>query len=101
MGQVFILAILLQGCVGLLATLAAANQYEGKFIKVTDGDTITILHEGKELRIRLAEIDVPERGVAFWRKSRKALAGCVAGKVVWVFEVDIDHYERIVGTSVC
>ncbi len=80
--QVFILAFLLQGCVGLLATLAAANQFQGKLIKVTDGDTFTILHEGKELRIRLAEIDAPECGQFIWRKSRKALADYVVGKVI-------------------
>ena len=50
-----------------------ALTYECKVIKVTDGDSINILHEGKELRIRLAEIDAPERGQPFCRKSREAL----------------------------
>ena len=71
--------------------------YEGKVIKVTDGDSITIFQEGEELRIRLAEIDAPERGQPYWRKSREALAKYVAGKEVEVVEVDIDRYERIVG----
>lgn len=95
--MLLIVTVLLQGCGGLLATLFAVNQYEGKVIKVADGDSITTLHEGKELRIRLAEIDVPERGQPFWRKSKDALAYYVAGKEVEVFEVDIDRYVRIVG----
>lgn len=40
----------------------SATTYSGKVIKVTDGDSINILHEGKPLKIRLAEIDAPERG---------------------------------------
>jgi len=74
-----------------------AQTYEGKVIKVTDGDSINILHDGKPLRIRLAEIDAPERGQPFWKKSKEALADYVAGKEVQVVEVDIDRYKRVVG----
>jgi len=74
-----------------------AQNYEGKVIKVTDGDSINILYEGKPLRIRLAEIDAPERGQPFWKMSREALADYVSGKEITVEEVDIDHYKRIVG----
>ena len=74
-----------------------AQTYLGKVIKVTDGDSINILYDGKPLRIRLAEIDAPERGQPFWKKSREALADYVAGKQVQVVEVDIDRYKRIVG----
>ena len=79
------------------STLEAAKTYTGKVIKVTDGDSINILYEGKPLRIRLAEIDAPERGQAFWRKSREALSDYVAGKEVIVEEVDIDRWERVIG----
>lgn len=75
----------------------AQKTYEGKVIKVTDGDSINILHEGKPLRIRLTEIDAPERGQPFWIKSREALAYYVAGKEVQVIEVDIDRYKHIIG----
>ena len=77
--------------------VSKALTYTGKVIKVADGDSITILHEGKELRIRLAEIDAPERGQPFWRKSREALANYVAGKEVEVVEIDVDRYDRVVG----
>ena len=76
---------------------SAKKVYQGKVIKVTDGDSINILHESKPLRIRLAEIDAPERGQPFWKKSREALADYVSGKEVTVEEVDIDRYKRIVG----
>jgi len=75
----------------------AQRTYQSKVIQVTDGDSINILYEGKALRIRLAEIDAPERGQPFWKKSREALADYVAGKEVQIIEVDIDRYERVVG----
>jgi len=48
-----------------------AGEYSGKVIKVTDGDFINIIYEGKPLRIRLAEIDAPERGQPFWKNPEK------------------------------
>jgi endonuclease YncB( thermonuclease family) len=74
-----------------------AQTYEGKVIKVTDGDSINILYEGKPLRIRLAEIDAPERNQPFGRKSREALADIVAGAIVLIEQVDIDRWDRVVG----
>jgi endonuclease YncB( thermonuclease family) len=74
-----------------------AQTYEGKIAKVTNGDSITILHEGKPLRIRLAEIDASERGQPFCKKSREALADYVAGKEVQIIEVNIDRYKHAVG----
>ncbi|MEJ2115723.1 MAG: thermonuclease family protein [Gammaproteobacteria bacterium] len=79
------------------AEISKSQTYEGKVIKVIDGDSINIVYKGKPLRIRLAEIDAPERSQPFWKKSREALAYYVAGKEVQIVEVDIDRYERVVG----
>ena len=76
---------------------SAKKVYQGKVVKVTDGDSINILVNKTQFRIQLAEIDAPERGQPYWKKSREALAYYVAGKVVDVFEVAIDRYKRIVG----
>ena len=76
---------------------SAKKVYKGQVVKVTDGDSINILIGDTQFRIRLAEIDAPERGQPFWKKSKEALADYVAGKEVEVFEIDIDRYERIVG----
>ena len=84
-------------CVTCADVQSAKKAYKGKVVKVTDGDSIRILIDNEELRIRLAEIDAPEKGQPFWRKSKDALAYYVAGKYVDVFEVDIDRYDRIVG----
>jgi len=40
----------------------------GQVVKITDGDTLTILTAGKEqVKIRRAEIDTPERGQPYGR----------------------------------
>ena len=43
-----------------------AQTIHGKVVHVSDGDTITILDEGKvENKVRLNRIDAPEKGLAF------------------------------------
>ncbi len=74
-----------------------AESHEGKVTKVVDGDTLKLRHQNKELTIRLAEIDAPEYGQPFWKKSKQALEKHVAGKRVTVEEFDRDQYGRIVG----
>ncbi len=74
-----------------------SESHEGKVIKVLDGDSFNILQQGKEVRIRLAEIDAPENGQAMWKKSKQALEKHVADKKVVVEEFDRDQYGRIVG----
>ena len=74
-----------------------SETYEGKVVKVLDGDSINIIQQGKEVRIRLAEIDAPEHGQPFWKQSRQALVNYVADEEVLVEEFDRDQYGRIVG----
>ena len=76
---------------------SAKKTYKGKVVNVTDGDSINIPIDETQFRIRLAEIDAPERGQPYWKKSREALANYVAGKEVEVFVVSIDRYQRVVG----
>ncbi len=42
--------------------------WSGKVVGVTDGDTITLLHAGREEKIRLYGIDCPEKRQAFGTK---------------------------------
>ncbi len=69
-------------------------------VKVTDGDTITILtRDQKEERIRLYGIDVPENrgGQPYWKASQDRLAALVAGKTVTVTWDLRDRNGRIIG----
>lgn len=66
-------------------------------VSIADGDTIRVLYKGGQLKIRLAEIDTPEKEQPYGNRARQALAELVAGKVVRVVEQDRDRYGRIVG----
>ena len=51
-----------------------AQTIQGKVVRVSDGDTITILDEAKvENKIRLNRIDAPEKRQAFGESSGKFL----------------------------
>ena len=37
------------------------SEFSGKVVKITDGDTITVLIDQQQIKVRLAGIDCPER----------------------------------------
>lgn len=81
-----------------LAPLAAgAETLTGKVVSVADGDTITILVDSERVKVRLAEIDAPERGQPWGKRAQQALTGKVAGHVVQVETRFNDRYGRRVG----
>lgn len=58
----------------------------GKVINIIDGDTVTIKDaNGEEHRIRLGEIDAPEKSQAFGKESATELKDLVMDKQVKVF----------------
>jgi micrococcal nuclease len=97
MNPLFRISLVLVLAIALVATSSCANEsYQAKVVSVSDGDTIKVLHQGKQVRIRLYGIDTPERGQAFGRKATKFTANRVAGKIVTVIHMDTDRYGRAV-----
>lgn len=77
---------------------AQSKEYDGKVVSVHDGDTLTLLLTNKRtLKVRLAEIDAPEKGQPFGEKSKKLLSNLVFGRIVNIKETAIDRYGRTVG----
>jgi micrococcal nuclease len=70
--------------------------WEGKVVSVTDGDTIKVLQNGTQVKIRLAAIDCPEKGQPYGQTARKFTADLVAGKIVRIWPADTDRYGRTV-----
>lgn len=76
----------------------ADSVYEGRVVGVSDGDTITVLVGGHEqIKVRLAEIDAPEKAQAFGQRSKQSLSDMAFGKTVRVEQRDVDRYGRVVG----
>jgi micrococcal nuclease len=70
----------------------------GTVVGITDGDTLTILTAiNKTAKIRLAEIDTPERSQPYGKRAKQVLSHLTFKKPVVIRLVDIDRYERIVG----
>ncbi|CAM2906705.1 nuclease [Chryseobacterium flavum] len=71
------------------------SQTSGKVIKISDGDTITILLEGnQQKKLRLAEVDCPENGQAFGKNAKQFTSSQVFGKTVSFVETTKDRYGR-------
>ncbi len=73
----------------------------GKVIKITDGDTITVLdHQYRQQKIRLSGIDAPERGQPYGRAAKRFLNSLLAGQHICIQSNKRDRYQRIVGKVV-
>ncbi|MFK7766809.1 MAG: thermonuclease family protein [Mariniblastus sp.] len=70
---------------------------QGKCIGCSDGDTLTILSDGKKYRIRLDSIDCPESQQPFGQNAKRALSKMVYGKTVTVHATGKDDYDRVLG----
>jgi|GEM_PF-3304207 len=79
--------------------LAYAETISGRVVSIADGDTITVLTPEKDqVRIRLSEIDAPEKSQDFGQASKQSLSNLVLGKDVLVQAEGLDKYGRTVGT---
>jgi len=75
--------------------------FTGQVIGVHDGDTLTVLVDKRQVKVRLAEIDAPELGQPFGARSRQALAGICYRVLADVAPVAQDRYGRTVGYVTC
>jgi len=82
----------------LLPPLAFPEEYNGRVVGVSDGDTLTLLVEGnRQVKIRLAEIDAPESGQPYGKRSKQELSALAFNKQAHVKVITTDRYGRSVG----
>lgn len=89
--SLFLFAFTLLSC-----ACANAETFSARVIRVSDGDTITVLRDQNPIKIRLAEIDCPEKSQAFGQSARAHTADLVFGKTVLVSTLSKDRYGRFV-----
>ena len=76
-----------------LACAAHAETVTGRVVGVADGDTITVLDADEvQHKIRLANVDAPEKKQAFGNRSKESLSDLVFDKTV-----KRDRYGRQIG----
>ena len=66
-------------------------------IRVVDGDTIRAEAKGREIRIRLVEIDAPEMNQPFGAQSKNFLNRLLYEKDVTLIAQGEDRYGRVLG----
>jgi len=66
-------------------------------VGVSDGDTITVMYEGKDEKVRLYGTDSPGKSQAFSKNAKQFTSEMVYGKTVEVKTKDNDRYGRTIG----
>lgn len=84
-------------CVVIWAGTVAAEEFNARVIAVLDGDTLLVLHDGAKVKVRMANIDAPEKDQAFGMQARQSLADMVLRKQVSINSQAVDQYGRVVG----
>lgn len=80
----------------LFSGMTQAETFVSKVVAVLDGDTVLIHHGGGMLKVRLVDIDAPEKDQPFGAASQRSLANMVLGKTVQFASQARDIYGRMV-----
>ena len=91
----------LYGFLALLSGPLLAAEYTGKVVGISDGDTLTLLvPDGasfKQVKVRLGEIDTPERKQPYGTRAQQTLSELAFNQQARVVVQDTDRYGRTVG----
>jgi endonuclease YncB( thermonuclease family) len=85
----------------LVASAVLAEPFPAQVISVHDGDTLTVVAQGKPLRVRLADVDAPELRQSYGLRSKQSLADLCLDKQAHVSVVSHDRSGAALGRVVC
>ena len=80
---------------------ASAEQFTGKVVGISDGDTISVLRAGKAVKVRLYGVDTPEKAQAFGTQARKFTGAPGFQRHGTIVVHTTDHCGRLVVSAVC
>ncbi len=87
--------------VAAVLTEARADTLTGRVVGVADGDTLTVLVDRTEHRVRLAEIDAPEKRQAWGERAKQSLADLCFNAEATVAVASKDRYGRSIARVRC
>ena len=64
----------------LVGAGASAETVTGR-VEISDGDTIMVLMEQRQVKVRLADIDAPEKQAGVGTRSKQALSISTSGRM--------------------
>jgi micrococcal nuclease len=95
----FLLSLFLLSCASAaLAAQPPSAPTRATVISVTDGDTIIVARDGTPEKVRLVDIDSPEKSQPFGRVAKRALSDLVYMREVTITRHGRDRYGRTLAT---
>lgn len=85
----------------LALSFPAWADFTGKVVRVADGDTITVLRDREQVKVRLLEIDAPEKAQAFGNRSKQSLSDLCFNKTARLDDKGKDRYGRTLARVYC
>ena len=73
-----------------------AGAVPAEVVGVTDGDTLTAIVDGRQIKVRLNGIDAPKKMQAFGNASKRALSDLVFGQRVSIVPLSKDRWGRTI-----
>jgi endonuclease YncB( thermonuclease family) len=80
-----------------LAAPAVAEEFTGRVVGVTDGDTLTVLHARHPATVRLVGVDAPEKRQSYGDRARRFTADLAFDRTVTVRAAGRDRNGRLLG----
>jgi len=80
----------------LLLAFSCVAQTTGRVVAVSDGDTITVQLNKKQVKVRLAGIDAPEKGQDYANAAKEMLSYLVFSRTINLEGRKVDRYGRFV-----
>ena len=84
----------------LAIVASGAEQFRGRVVGVSDGDTIIVLRERHPEKIRLQGIDAPEKGQPFGERAKQFASRLTFDREVTVRVNGRDRYRRTIAEIV-
>lgn len=95
--RILALAVLLR----LATSPALGAEITGLVVGVHDGDSLTALVGGRQVKVRLADIDAPELKQAFGQRSKQSLSDLCLQKSATLEDRGQDRYGRTLARVRC